>query len=485
MPFTPAPFVGRDRELAELTRIGDAPGPALAVLYGRPFVGKSRLLRKKTGSDRFLYVALGNTTPERHRRTLLEALDRRFPETRSDLDDGWKSLLDRLFSIAERRRDGLVVLLDDARSLLSTPVFQNALADKWPADGAGPDLTIVAAATGYRPDDVLGDEENRLRPLLDYTAEIDPLDYIEAGRMTPERSAGQRAYIYGIFGGRPGLLSSIRQGESLGEAARNALVSPEGPIHLRLSTLLERVPSIRDPNPYRSVLLALAAGCTETNETARDAGLGDRKTMARRALETLGELGFVRRRRHFRAGKRAPWQNRIADPAVRFWHRFVLPNRTEIATRGADRVWSERIVDRLDEYMHETFLRIVEQGFERFHNRWDLPAASDWGRWSGADLNRRPVDIDIAAELEDGRILTGLVVWSSEPAQYDIHFRLRQDLEAIKHLGETWAEDALSEETSHGHVYVSAGGFTDYFRNQARTSDGIHLVTLHDLYPDA
>jgi hypothetical protein len=101
------------------------------------------------------------------------------------------------------------------------------------------------------------------------------------------------------------------------------------------------------------------------------------------------------------------------------------------------------------------------------------------------DRNRRPIELDLVARLDDGRILTGEVKWSSQPVDADVHADLSRDLEDLGTSGQGWAKDALSARRSAGHVYFSAAGFTDAFRERAEKAPAVRLVSLTDLYAPA
>jgi hypothetical protein len=90
------------------------------------------------------------------------------------------------------------------------------------------------------------------------------------------------------------------------------------------------------------------------------------------------------------------------------------------------------------------------------------------------------MEIDIVAELDDGSMLTGEVKWSSRPVDHEVHVHLTRDLAALSDSGHAWAGRALSQ--SGHHVYVSAAGFTEHFRERAAEHGRIRLVGLDDMY---
>ena len=418
-----------------------------------------------------------------NRLELLRAL-RRHADGPAEEDDypDWPSTIRLASEIAEREE--LVLILDEAQHIFeSSDKLTRRIFEAWRRE-AGENLTLVLSCTGTTLDRSVGLDSEELGDAIDWSAKLETFDYLDAGKLVAERPPGQKAYLYGIFGGRPGMLSTIRSDESLGEAAVEHVLSPDGDVFAELSSVLLRRPGIRNPGPYRAVLSAVAGGARETMQVARSAGLADRPTVARRALETLEELDLIDRRRNFGAGKRSAWKNRISDPAVRFWFRFAHRYRTELQVGDPQEVWSDHVMPDLDDYMQVVYERIAEQAFQRLHSRWGLHAPHRWTRWSGLDRNRKPIEIDIVAELEDGQLLTGQVRWTPDPLDHEVHFHLQRDLQALAGLGEDWAEAALDPERSHGHLYVSAGGFTDYFRDKARSSDRLTLVSLDELYSE-
>jgi len=74
------------------------------------------------------------------------------------------------------------------------------------------------------------------------------------------------------------------------------------------------------------------------------------------------------------------------------------------------------------------------------------------------------------------------VKWSSAPVDVDVHFDLKRDLRDLAHSGQGWAKDALDPERSAGHVYFSAAGFTDHFRERAEREGNVRLIDLEMMY---
>jgi AAA+ ATPase superfamily predicted ATPase len=317
-----------------------------------------------------------------------------------------------------------------------------------------------------------------------WAARLRPFDYYDTAAMVPGREPREAALVYGIFGGTPRFLATIRPDELLADRVIESVLSPRGEVHLQLDRIIEQEKGIREPAEYRAVLAAIATGKTELEAIVQATGLGDRANAVRR-LAVLEKLELIERERNFDAREKAAWRYRVADPAVRFWWRFVQPNRSRLETgdrRSAGHVWRHHVEPLLNDYMGKMFERICREAFARHHASWGFAGPARWARWEGRDRNRRPIEVDVVARLDDGRILTGEIKWSSRPIGEDVHTALIRDLEDLAASGQGWANDALSSERSAGHVYVSATGFTERFRERASGDKRITLISLDALY---
>ncbi len=423
-----------------------------------------------------------DTTAERNRVDLLDELAG-WAEQPVEVDDypNWRTVFRLLAQFA--REEPLVVILDEFQYLMAREEgIVSQLTAVWDREVRDCELTMVLCGSEVATMESLQAGDSPLYERINWREKLVAFDYRDAAHMVEGRPLREQAYAYGIYGGIPQYLAAVDTDEPVAEAVVRTFLSHRGEVHLQLENLIEQEKGIRDPAVYRAVLEAVARGNTSTNTIAQAAGLQGQETIARRALETLEALELVRRERNFRAGSRAPWRNRIADNAVRFWYRFVNPNRSRLETGDTLRVWQQRVEPLLDTYMGKVFEAMCRQAFRRYHARWGLPAPRDWARWEGKDRNRRSIEIDLVTELDDGKLLAGEVKWSSSPVDVDVHFQLLRDLEDLGNSGQGWAKAALEADQSHGYLYFSAAGFTDAFRARAAADERIFLVTLEDMY---
>lgn len=482
-------LVDREAELAELRRLADRREPVLALLYGRRRVGKTYLLDYAWRGRRHFYFLAADTTAELNRQELLREL-RGVVGDSIDTDPAnypsWRTVFRLLADLATD--EPLVVVLDEFQYLMAKDDdIVSHLVAVWDRELRGRPLMLVLCGSEVATMERLEAGDSPLYGRWTWAARLRPFDYYDAAAMVPERDTREAALVYGIFGGTPRFLTTIQPGEALADRVVESVLSPRGEVHLQLDRIIEQEKGIREPAEYRALLAAIAAGQTELEKIVQTTGLGDRANAVRR-VAVLEKLELIERERNFDAHEKAAWQHRIADPAVRFWYRFVQPNRSRLETGGpasTRQVWRRRVEPLLNDYMGKVFERICREAFVRHHDAWELPGPSTWARWEGKDRNRRPIELDCVARLDDGRILTGEVKWSSRAVDADVHADLVRDLEDLGASGQGWAKDALSAEKSAGHVYFSAAGFTDAFRERAAKAPALRLISLVDLYEPA
>lgn len=483
MSFHKSGLVDRESEKRRLLQLVDQEGPRLGLLYGRRRVGKTFLLDRTWEEGNVFYFLAADSTPAMNRMDLVRDLS---AWSARDLDPDeyptWRTVFRLVAELARQRP--LIVILDEFQYLLGgDDDAASQLVAVWDREVRELPLTLILCGSEVSTMERLQGADQPLYGRLDWSHRLRPFDYFDASRMVPDRSSREAAQLYGVFGGTPQHLANIDEGESLGDAVCRMMLTPGGPVRVQLENIIEQEKGIRIPAEYRAVLAAVARGRTRRNEIATTAGLAERPGVARRILERLEDLGLIWREQNFESSANAPYRYRISDNAVRFWYRFVDPNRSALETGNLREVWGSRIEPRLDTYMGRVFEMICREGFERWHRQWGLAGAIEWSRWEGQDRNRRSIEIDLAARLLDGQLLTGEVKWSSSAVGLSIHTEHLRKLEALAVSGQGWASDALTDSESVLYVYFSAAGFEDELLGLASGDQRVFLFELDDLYP--
>jgi AAA+ ATPase superfamily predicted ATPase len=400
------PFLDRSDEAGRLSAFFRGREGGLAVLYGRRRLGKSRLLLEVLPKERAIYYVADDREAALQRHALAEEVSRLRPGFADVTYPDWDALLRRFWAEAPRRA---ILAIDELPSLVaSAPELPSLLQKQLDAPGAG-GVRLALAGSSQRL--MHGLVLDRSAPLFGRAREILrigplPAGWIREGLSMSSPVAATEAFA--IWGGVPRYWELAAAQQNLSRAIEQIVLSPLGVLHDEPRRLL--LDDLSETTQATSILALIGAGCHRISEIA--ARLEKPATSLARPLARLLDLGLVRRDVPFgstvRNSKRTAY--RLEDPFLRFWFRFVEPNRSRLEAGQAARVARE-VSKGLPVHVSSVFEDLV---------RASVPlaryAGRTWGRaanWWGPGLDRSPMEIDVVAESEDGSaLLVGEVKWS-------------------------------------------------------------------------
>jgi hypothetical protein len=410
-------FIGRERESAVLERDWNTPGPGLLLVWGRRRVGKSFLLaRFGSGKRTIAYTATQRASAlelaefsERARQVLR-------PGPRDALTAGsfrsWDEALRYLAAAAEHQR--LLVVLDEFTYLLDDdPSLPSVIQRFWDTDAQRSKLHLVLCGSATSVLEGLAEERAPLFGRFSTRLQIHPFSYREAAGFHRGLSDSDRARVYGIVGGTPLYLrmwderSSIRANllRLFGDPASSLL--NEGELLLRTE--------LPEAAGYFRLMHAVAAGRTKYSEIKDAADIEPARGLDRlisvRLLERLVPVTQDPDRTRVR-------QYRIADNFLRFWFRFVYPNRGEI-----ERGLGVPIIDMLmlgtpfDNHMGPVFEEMCREFVRHHAGSGGLPAVTRVGRWWTPDGQ---TEIDVVGLAGKEVVLAGESKWGRRAGRREL-----------------------------------------------------------------
>jgi AAA+ ATPase superfamily predicted ATPase len=387
--------------------------------------------------------------------------------------------------LLDHRLDGpLVLALDefqylgeDEKDLASVASELNAA---WEMRRTARPLVLVLSGSAVRTIESLNTGGAPLYGRFAWQCRLRPFNYWHAGEMAGFAEPSDRARAFAVFGGTPRYLEPIDSALPLAENIIRLMLHPSGEVRELVQTTLLQEQGLREIPKYVAVLRAIGHGRTELNEIAQAAGL-EKGTTLRDKIGRLIDLDYVKASRNLGASRTTPYRYRVSDPALRFFYDIVAPLESALATQDPAGIWRDLVEPRFDTYMGHLFETIVEEGYYRLHVPLGLPVVKEWGRWEGLDRDRRPVEIDIASELGDGRLMSGAVKWNRAKVDVQVHLEHLEMLSRLASAGVEWAHRAL--DPGSALIYVASNGFTDRFRKAAEASrNEVYLWSLVDLY---
>ncbi len=406
-------FVGRRVELGVLDAAWKGAGGAFVPVYGRRRVGKSELILRFLADKPAIYH-VGKMAPAgpQLREFLVEAARTLGDPVFAALPaDSWRSTLEL---VGERWRGPgkLVIALDEFQwSAGASPELPSVLQELWDRRWrrSGRIMLILCGSwIGFMEREVLG-ARSPLFGRRTNQIHLKPFGHREATEFHPGWSRVNQARAYFVCGGVPLYLRALPTERSFETGVAGALLDEFAPLGREPEFLLRE--ELRGVDVFNAVLLALAAGHTRMREIAQASGVPERNLHY--PLQQLSELGYVARR--YPLSGKPPAARHVhfvlEDPLLRFWFRFVFPNRSHIQRVGPRRGFQELVAPYLDSYLGGCFERLCREALPAIYEREGVVGPYDVGQYWD-----KTTQIDVVGLRGDGVTDLGECKWSAVTA---------------------------------------------------------------------
>ncbi len=465
-------FINRHQELAALERMFQSEIAELFVLYGRRRVGKTELLLQFCKNKRSIYFLASQLKERDHLQQLVEIARHVIndPLLQSLAFNDWESAL--IYFVQQAQEERLVLVLDEFQYLCEDNAALPSLIQRfWDLHGKNSKLLLILCGSqvSFMEREVLA-ERSPLYGRRTGQLRLMPLSYRYSGYFFSEYPAKEKLIAYGVLGGIPAYLNQFALRSSnysqrmLEQHIKSELLTPQGYLFDEVNFLLRT--ELREPRTYASLLHAIAGGATRLNEISQRVGLSP--TDVNKYLNVLRELELVKR--ETRVTERAPQKSKrglykIEDNYVKFWFRFVLPNRSLIESGNIDLVYQQMIIPYLSQYMGEIFEGICRQYIRHYWQEKLKVAPKKIGGYWESNL-----EIDILTENVDGSHWFGECKWWNAPVGENV----------LNHLIENASKVPNQWQRNPRYILFSANGFTDALKQRAE-KEGVFLIEVNDL----
>jgi AAA+ ATPase superfamily predicted ATPase len=471
-------FVDRAAELRWLSDGWGSGRPELRVLYGRRRVGKSALLDEfARGKPALVYQAVEGTTAD-HLRDLAVELRRLAddPVLAAAPPANWAAALGYVTRLA--RAGPLLVVLDEYQyAAEADPTLASLLQRWWSREVEAANLPLYLVLCGsyvrfFVKNVLTGPIYGRNTGVW----QLAPLGGRETAAFVPAWSAEDRVRAYAVVGGVPYYLQQLDPGRGLAWNVANRVLRRGAALYQEAELVVRE--ELRDPRVYYSILRAIDDGCTSYGQIEQRVYGPEARANVTAYLDTLRELGFVVQRTPVVGGaRRGVWE--IADPYLRFWFKFVLPNRQRLdRAEDPERAYRELVASALDHFVSRpTFEELCRAWVERQAEAGRLGEPVDAvGPWWGPvpdpapdnPRRQRRGEIEVVAVRGKRVVLAGEAKWSGEPVGFGVLNHLR---ETLRHVP---GADATTRVALFGRT------FDPRLRTRA-SAEGVVLVGPDDL----
>jgi AAA+ ATPase superfamily predicted ATPase len=407
-------FVGRENELRLLDELWQSGRPEFLFMPGRRRVGKTELIfhwLHTRRPEKSLYWVAENDSSQSQLSSFsseIYTLGAGRTLTGPFTFGNWRQAFEEIGRAAADQR--VVVILDEFTYLLASDQSAgSALQHAW--DGVLKRSNVFLIVTGSHMG-LMSDVVNRKGPLYNRpTAELvlPPLPFSATRQFFPRKlSVDDRVAYYACFGGIPGYWDLVRPELSVLENIFQIFVKRKYMANEAETMLYDFV---RESHNYASLLRAIASGARTYKEMEVVTGIPN--TSVAKYIHVLMSAGYVIKKSPLTkpAGRNSRYF--VADPALRFQHRFFQSRGSQLA-RGI----SQHVMDDIQAQLP---LFIGEHTWEELCRDWlwlagnhglvpmPLEVGSTW---------TRQVQIDIVGmNPRERKLILGEAKWtqSAEP----------------------------------------------------------------------
>jgi AAA+ ATPase superfamily predicted ATPase len=459
-------FVNRVSELEFLEKRYTSGKAEFFVLYGRRRVGKTELLARFCKDKRAIFFVSDLGSEISLRTTLSASINSTLfgPNQMNAVYSTWEDLFHALAQAAQHER--LVVVLDEFPYLVTAyPPLATILQRVWDQTLKNSQIMLVLCGSyiGMMEETVLGYQAplygRRTGQFL-----LEPLQCKDARLFYPSFPLEDQVRAYAVYGGTPAYLHTIQSQQPLKDNILDGILTRGSFLYDEVRFVLQQ--ELREPRNYFAILQAIAAGKTRLNEIKQATGIDG----ATAYLDTLQQLHLVERLvpvTETQPQKSRRGIYRLKDQYLRFWFRYVHPNRSQLERGAAQTILENQVLPEIDHFTSLTFEEVCLQFFWQAGLSGKLPfVPTNIGNWWNAHE-----EIDLIVLGEKDAILVECK-WTSKPVGTDI----LAELERKAKLANAELEDRHAR-----FALCSRSGFTAQLIEDASRRQDLTLFDLPEI----
>ncbi len=376
----------------------------------------------------------------------------------------WEDLFHALAQAAQSER--LVIVLDEFPYLVAAhPPLATILQRVWDQTLKNSQIMLILCGSyiGMMEETVLGYQAPLYgRRTTQYL--LEPLRFKDARLFYPSYDLEDQVRAYAVYGGTPAYLHTIQSQQSLYGNILEGIITRGSFLYDEVRFVLQQ--ELREPRNYFAILQAIAAGKTRLKEIKQ----ATRIEGATAYLNTLQQLHLVERLvpvTETQPQKSRRGIYRLRDQYLRFWFRYVHPNRSQLERGGAQTILENQIVTEIDHFSSLTFEEVCQQFFWQAGLSKKLPfIPTNISNWWNANE-----ELDIVVLGKNDAILAECE-WTNKPVGVDILAELERKAQLLK--------PELANRRIH-LALCARSGFTSQLIEDAKSQQHLSLLTLPEI----
>ncbi len=456
-------FINREYELAALNEQYAADGASLTVLYGRRRVGKTTLIKEFIKDKRALYFLASEENETVGMKNFTQVLSEYTGQEylKNASFENWKDLFEIFLTYNQNEKKLLII--DELPYMVNVnPAFPSIL--QWVWDTWFINQNVMLILCGSLVNMMEKHTLNYNSPLYGRRTgqiKLKQIDFMHYDRFYENMSYRDLVEHYAVTGGVPKYIELFDGKKNLFDEVERLMLTPLGLLFEEPEFLLRR--EVEEIGSYFSIIKSIAAGNRKPGKISTDIGV--KQTSLPKYMKTLIDLDILEREvpvteNNPEKSKMSLYQ--IKDNFLRFWFRFVYPERARIEL-GQSAYVLERIkanfIDSHVAYIYETVCR---SELWRFAIAGDLQF-NKLGRWWNS---KEEIDI-VALDSTGDDIVFAECKYRTQPTDSDVFYNLLRKKELVP-----WNKDMRREK----FVLFSISGFTNRLTELSKARGDLLLV---------
>jgi len=456
-------FVNRERELNALEEQYAADGASLVVLYGRRRVGKTTLINEFIKDKNAMYFLANEENETLSMKNFTEVLsDYTGQEYLKNASfESWKDLFE-IFLKHDHGAKKLLVIDELPYMVNANPAFPSIL--QWVWDTWFINQNVMLILCGSLIHMMEKHALNYNSPLYGRRTgqiKLKQIDFMHYGQFYENMPYRDLVEHYAVTGGVPKYIELFDRKKSLFHEIDRLMLTPEGLLFEEPEFLLRR--EVEEIGSYFSIIKSIATGNRKPGKISTDIGI--KQTSLPKYLKTLIDLDILER--EVLVTESNPEKSKVSlyqikDNFIRFWFRFVYPERGRIELGQSDFVLEKIKANFIDSHVAHIYEIVCRSELWRLAMAGELQF-NKLGRWWNS---KEEIDI-VALDSTGNSIIFAECKYRTQPTDADVFYDLLRKKELVP-----WNKEKRQEK----FVLFSISGFTDRLIELAAKRDDLLLV---------
>lgn len=459
-------FVDRLDEMSTLENEYRRHSASFVVVYGRRRVGKTELIRHFIKEKPSLYFLASEESESLNR----ESFKRQAADYLNDdllreaAIERWELIFERLIASSDSKR--LVIVIDEFQYIgKNNPAFLSVFQRIW--DNLLSKNNVMVILCGSLVSMMMSQTLNYDSPLYGRrTAQIHlrPIKFEYYNEFFDSQySEEELVKRYSLTGGVPKYIEMFQNSSDLNRAIQESLLNVSSYLYDEPNFLLQK--EVSEIGSYFSILRTIAEGNHKVSSIA--ALVQQKQTNLPRYLKVLVDLDLLEREipvTENNPDKSKKGQYQIRDNFLRFWFKFIYPNRSYVEMSHSDVVMNRLSKNFIDGHVSYVFEQICQEKLWNLSANGKLPGILERiGRWWD---NSHEIDV-VGLSESDNLLVAGECKFWNAPVGANILSQLEHKTTFID-----WHKD------SRKNIYIifSINGFTDDLKAVAKARDDVMLI---------